>query len=202
LRRELPGLSALQGQRRGLAGYPAIRTADIDRGILLLGQARLVSQEIYDERIQRLKPQAGDVLYSREGERFGMAALVPVSTDLCLGQRMMMFRCNDEYISGYLMWALNSDSVYQQVISDLGGATSPHVNISDVINFAIPRPSTDEQQMIASEITRRTLRLDALVTEALSAITLLQERRAALISAAVTGKIDVRGLVSAELEAA
>lgn len=131
-----------------------------------------------------------------------MAALVPVSTDLCLGQRMMMFRCNDEYISGYLMWALNSDSVYQQVISDLGGATSPHVNISDVINFAIPRPSTDEQQMIASEITRRTLRLDALVTEALSAITLLQERRAALISAAVTGKIDVRGLVSAELEAA
>ena len=45
-------------------------------------------------------------------------------------------------------------------------------------------------------------KLDALVFEAETAITLLQERRSALISAAVTGKIDVRGLVAAKTEAA
>lgn len=182
--------------------YPAIRTADVERGVLLLNQARLVSQEIYDERIQRLRPQAGDVIYSREGERFGLAALVPTGVDLCLGQRMMMFRTTEEYNSGYLMWALNSDSVYQQVISDIGGATSPHVNISDVINFAIPTPPLDEQQAIAFKVLRRTSGIDALVSEAQSAITLLQERRAALISAAVTGKIDVRTAVAREAELA
>ena len=52
------------------------------------------------------------------------------------------------------------------------------------------------------KITGRTTELDALTHEVETAITLLQERRSALISAAVTGKIDVRGLVSAETEAA
>ncbi len=55
--------------------YPAIRTADVDRGRLLLEQARLVSEEVYLERIVRLRPEPGDVLYSREGERFGMGAM-------------------------------------------------------------------------------------------------------------------------------
>jgi len=43
-----------------------------------------------------------------------------------------------------------------------------------------------------------TAKIDALVNEAVQAISLLQERRTALISAAVTGKIDVRGLVEKE----
>jgi type I restriction enzyme, S subunit len=62
------------------------------------------------------------------------------------------------------------------------------------IYFAIP--DIEEQQTIAAFLDRETSKLDTLTTEAKTAITLLQERRTALISAAVTGKIDVRGLVS------
>ena len=50
---------------------------------------------------------------------------------------------------------------------------------------------------IAAFLRTETAKLDALIAEAQSAIDLLQERRTALISAAVTGKIDVRGLVAA-----
>lgn len=173
--------------------YPAIRTADIERGKLLLEKARLVSQEIYVQRIERLRPIANDVLYSREGERFGLAALVPVGVDLCLGQRMMMFRTLPHASSAYLMWALNSDAVYQQVLADLGGATSPHINIGDIINFSIPEPPLEEQRAIAEHIASEVAALDALAEVATTAIALLQERRIALISAAVTGKIDVHG---------
>ncbi|MFG1420993.1 restriction endonuclease subunit S [Roseixanthobacter liquoris] len=182
--------------------FPAVRTADLQRGKLLLHQARLVSHEVYLDRIQRLPPIAGDVLYSREGERFGMAALVPAGVDLCLGQRMMMFRIKATYHSGYVMWALNSEAVFQQVLAKVAGATSPHVNITDIVNFHIPTPPPSEHAKIYDYINEQIIRIDNLTDEAESSITLLQERRAALISAAVTGKIDVRGLVPAVEEAA
>ena len=56
-------------------------------------------------------------------------------------------------------------------------------------------PPLDEQGAIVDHIREVTSSYDQLFLEAQSAITLLQERRAALISAAVTGKIDVRGAV-------
>ncbi len=182
--------------------FPAIRTADLERGVLLLEQARLVSREVYEERIQRLRPISGDILYSREGERFGMAALVPENVDLCLGQRMMMFRTSDGIHSEYVMWLLNSSSVYNQVLEKVGGSTSPHINITDIINFHIPRPPLKEQQQVADRIRNVITCLDNLIAETQRAIGLLNERRSALISAAVTGKIDVRGLVPLEAEEA
>ena len=58
-----------------------------------------------------------------------------------------------------------------------------------------PSPPLTEQKAIAIYLDGETAKLDTLMTEACTAITLLQERRTALISAAVTGQIDVRGLV-------
>jgi type I restriction enzyme S subunit len=60
----------------------------------------------------------------------------------------------------------------------------------------IPVPPLDEQNEIIERIERETAKFDALTAAAEGAIGLLQERRTALISAAVTGKIDVRGSVT------
>ena len=178
--------------------FPAIRTADVEPGRLLLRQTRLVSEEVYLERVQRLEPQADDILYSREGERFGMAALVPPDTRVCLGQRMMMFRPDPSFDPGYLMWALNSSAVYQQVLEGITGPTAPHVNIGLVINFVIPAPHLTEQREISRHIDTTVNRMDDLVARAQDGIELLEERRFALISAAVTGKIDVRNYTPKE----
>jgi type I restriction enzyme S subunit len=72
--------------------YPAIRTADIEPGKLRLETARRVTREQYEIWTSRLVPRSGDILYSREGERYGLAALVPNGSDLCISQRMMVFR--------------------------------------------------------------------------------------------------------------
>lgn len=170
--------------------YPAIRTADVDRGVLLLDQARLVSQEVYDERIQRLEPIEGDVVYSREGERFGMAALVPPNTPLCLGQRMMMLRMTDKFCSAYVMWSLNSDFIYQKVMVEAGGSTSPHVNIGDVINFQILNPPLSEQCEIANYIEQQRVQIESMSSKVSASIEKLAEYRSALITSAVTGQIE------------
>lgn len=57
-------------------------------------------------------------------------------------------------------------------------------------------PPNEEQNAITTFIENETAKIDALVAEAHTAISLFQERRTALISAAVTGQIDVRNLAS------
>ena len=66
----------------------------------------------------------------------------------------------------------------------------------------VPIPPKDEQVAIVAYLNGRLTQFDQLVSEADNAILLLHERRSALISAAVTGKIDVRGHAPAEAEAA
>lgn len=69
-----------------------------------------------------------------------------------------------------------------------------------ILNFQIGIPSIPEQNTISKYLDSETRKIDALVNEAQNAIVLLHERRKALISAAVTGKIDVRKLKEKELE--
>jgi type I restriction enzyme S subunit len=59
-------------------------------------------------------------------------------------------------------------------------------------NIKIPAPALEEQQKIAQFLDHETAKIDTLIEKSNSAIELMQERRTALISAAVTGKIDVR----------
>jgi type I restriction enzyme S subunit len=76
------------------------------------------------------------------------------------------------------------------------------LSLENVREIVLPFPPIAEQQAIARFLDDRSTALLDLVNEAHLAITLLQERRAALISVAVTGKIDVRGLIPSQAEAA
>lgn len=171
--------------------YPSVRTADIKRGAVLLDQAKLVSEAEYRHRIQRLEPKQGDILFTREGERFGLAAMVPVGARLCLGQRMMMFRTNKKVHPEYLMWSLNGMFAYNYLKQDTAGATSPHLNIFNIRNVPIFLPPIDEQKRICSELGAAFEKKERLVQLTKKTIGHLVERRSALITAAVTGQINV-----------
>jgi type I restriction enzyme S subunit len=83
-----------------------------------------------------------------------------------------------------------------------GKSTISHLTAERLRRYRFAFPPLDEQLTIATFLDWETSKIDALTTQAESVIVLMQERRTALISAAVTGKIDVRGLVPAEAEAA
>lgn len=71
-----------------------------------------------------------------------------------------------------------------------------------LLQLELALPPREEQAIIVTHLDRETAKLDTLTAEAESAIALLKERRAALISAAVTGKIDVRDAVDVKEAAA
>jgi type I restriction enzyme S subunit len=73
------------------------------------------------------------------------------------------------------------------------GSTFKRVNVEDIRGIIVPMPPQGEQKIIAEYLIQETEMFDSLLGEAKNTIALLQERRSALISAAVTGKIDVRG---------
>ena len=77
-------------------------------------------------------------------------------------------------------------------------AAQPGLSVEMVSNLQIPFPSKSEQTAIATFLDRETAKIDELIAEQEKLIALLKERRSALISAAVTGKIDVRHLVETE----
>ena len=178
--------------------YPAIRTADIMAGYLDLENCRRVTEPVYDERNFRLIPKAGDIIYSREGERFGIGAPIPEGAKVCLAQRVMLFRAKST--PGYLMWALNSSSTYTQAQQDCIGSTSPHVNVDTIKNFILAWPPENEREEISNFIHQTLDSVESLTAHLTEKLTLLQERRTALISAAVTGKIDVRDWVAPDTQ--
>ena len=173
--------------------YLVIRTADLDQGILKPEQMYRLGQEQYIHRTRRASLKKNDIVYGREGERWGHAALVPESDLYALGQRMMQFRAGEYICPEFFMYQLNSISTYRQGEVDTVGATAPHVNISTIINYQMMVPPLEEQEKISRYLNRVLQDLDALIGESIGAVDILQERRSALISAAVTGKIDLRG---------
>ena len=170
--------------------YLVIRTADQDLGKLRAEENmyRLDENE-YKNRIRRMSLEKDDIVYGREGERWGLACLVPESNRYCLGQRMLQFRCKqDVFLPHFAVWALNSKYVYLQGSVDTFGSTSPHVNISTVRNFSIPVPPTMEQQKIADYICKKTTAVDQEIDCRYSLIEKLINYKKSLIFEVVTGK--------------
>jgi type I restriction enzyme, S subunit len=172
--------------------YPAIRTADITPGVVYLDKTRKVSATDFARWTERLTPAEGDILYSREGERFGIAACVPEGVQLCISQRMMVFRIAPQHCSRFVMWLLNSRPTYGQALQDVTGATAPHVNISTIRNYSLAMPPVDEQREIARHIQLKTASMDETMDRINREIELLREYQARLVADVVTGKLDVR----------
>jgi type I restriction enzyme S subunit len=139
-------------------GRLCVRTTNFRPGRLDLSQRQYVSDETFQARIERLKPEPGDILYSREGGILGIACMIPPGVDLCLGQRMMLFRTSTRYESALLMHWLNSPFVLQRVRELTGGSASPHLNVRDIRALPVPVPPLAEQ----AEIVRRVEALFAL----------------------------------------
>ncbi len=137
------------------SGKLCLRTTNFRRGYLDLSEQNFVSEETFNDRIQRLKPRSGDILYSREGAILGIACIIPDNIELCLGQRMTLLRANDNYLPLFMMHWLNSPFVTNYIKTITGGSASPHVNVGDIKELKIPCVSMDEQKRVVSEIESR-----------------------------------------------
>lgn len=133
--------------------YPCVRSSDIQEGRFDWSTTKYVDEAEYNDRVRRLIPQCGDVVYCREGARLGNAAIIPNGVTLCLGQRMMLFRPAPGIVTAELIWALlHSGPIRQQVQALVGGAASPHLNVRDIKAFSVAVPPYGLQIEFASHV--------------------------------------------------
>ena len=139
--------------------------------------------------------EQGDVLVVQTGD-IGQASVVPSEYAGCNCHALIILApVRQEVMGEWLSWVLNSEYGQQCLLSIQTGALHPHLNCGSVKAVAIPLPKLEEQASILAHLHADLDAIDKLANECSQTAVLLKERRAALISAAVTGKIDVRSLV-------
>ncbi len=114
-------------------------------------------------------------------------------------QRVYMLN-NFREVSGAFLFHFLRENFYKVALEGGAKSTVDSLRRPVFMNFTVCIPPQTEQTRIVKTVENESSKFDALTGEAETAIHLLQERRMALISAAVTGKIDVRGLVAAQPE--
>jgi type I restriction enzyme, S subunit len=156
-----------------------------------------VAVDEYHEIMRRGLPRTGDILFTTEAP-LGNVALVN-REDVALAQRIIRFRMDSRcFFPGFTLYAMMSDHFQVQLQSLSTGSTAEGLKASKLPLLRIVSPPLAEQVAIADYLDRETARIDQLVAKVEAAIERLREYRAALISAAVTGKIDVRGFAQPE----
>ncbi len=156
-------------------------------------QLKTISFEHF-QTVSRSEVLAGDIVIAKIGAQFGKASILPSldKRSLVSGNSLKLSVnhaiCSTEWVHVQLINLKNSGEI--DLLSN--GSAQPALSLGDMNNLPVLVPPLNEQIAITSWLKGETGRLDSLATEATRAITLLKERRTALISAAVTGKIDVR----------
>jgi type I restriction enzyme, S subunit len=127
------------------------------------------------------------VVFSRDAT-IGRCAIT--TKPMAVSQHFIAWICGEMLVPEYLLLRLRS--MEPELESLTTGATVRTIGMPEVRTLVTPLPPIDEQRAIVEHVATLTSQHDALMSEVGRAIFLMQERRSALISAAVTGQIDVR----------
>jgi type I restriction enzyme, S subunit len=185
-------------------GIPLLSVRNVEGGSFnFRDDDSLISEADYAELCRAFVPMAGDVLLAIVGATLGKSAIVQDGLGKFHIQRSLaIFRTTQSVDSAWLHSVFLSDGFQHLLWQHVGYSAQPGIYLGALADFAIPVPPEFEQSQIMAFVGAKQAKFDALVDEAEAGIALLQERRSALISAAVTGKIDVCGLAPASAEAA
>lgn len=144
----------------------------------------------------RARLKEGDLVYSIRGS-IGDCEIVPTELEGSnITQDVARVAISDCNCAAWARWALLSNPIREELASGSLGAAVRGVNIFDLKRVKLPTPPFDEQSAVAAFLDAEAAVFDQLAGECGHAMALLKEHRSALISAAVTGKIDVRRLAS------
>lgn len=151
-----------------------------------------ISEKV-DAQLSRSRLKENDVLVIIAGATTGLASIVqkdvlPANTN----QAVSFIRPVNPKLSYWIVNWLTTEFVQSTIWMGAVQAAQPNLSMEDLGNIPIVVPPESELVLIQESLKGKLATLDNLMIKAESAISIMQERRTALISAAVTGKIDVR----------
>lgn len=171
-------------------GVPVVGTVQVKGVRLDLAGSKTTTTKDFVRAIEgEREPRRGDIIYSRNAS-LGAASYVDTDDDFCMGQDVCLIRSEGED-QLYLTYLLRSPVVTQQVETEKVGATFFRINVEQIRNYTVVRPPPIEQSQIAFHLDRLCDSTAALVTRLAVQVSLLAENRQALITAAVTGELDI-----------
>lgn len=165
-----------------------------------IGDGELIETSQYSidfaahNQLKRSQLQANDIVFAIAGATTGKCAIVqsehlPANTN----QAVAYIRPNECVIPIFLVTWLQNSRLQEAMWDMTSKSAQPNLSMENLGNLPLPIPPKSEQDEIVRHVSKVGGSFLKLISEAERAIALLQERRTALISAAVTGKIDVRG---------
>ncbi|MFC7386947.1 restriction endonuclease subunit S [Sphaerisporangium rhizosphaerae] len=158
------------------------------------------NKELPEDEIPRpdIVVTRGDLIVSRANTRELVGSAAVVEGDfprLMLCDKLYAFSLDERRAdSRFVATALGSRRWRDLIELEATGASHSMLNISqsDIVNLPMPLPPVDEQRRIIAHLDSETAKIDQLIAETERFIELARERRSALVTAAVTGQIDVR----------
>jgi type I restriction enzyme S subunit len=144
--------------------------------------------------------RTGDVIITKDSESphdIAVPAIVsePIPSLVC-GYHLAVLQAFDGLVPSYLFRLLQTVYLRSYFATKAQGVTRFGLSQNAITRCYVPLPPIPEQEEIVAKIERKTVKLDTLVAKYRRELELLAEYRASLISHAVTGKIDVRGLLT------
>ncbi len=179
-------------------GVPFLSAKDLlDDGTLNFADGiKMISEEDYARLSRKVKPRRNDIIYSRIGARLGKARLVHSDERFLVSYSCCVIRLLESRAStDYVCYVLDSELVLIEARLKTQSIGVPDLGLDEIGRFLIPLPPHNEQDAIAHFLDRETDHIRQLIVKVQLGVAQLYEYRTALISAAVTGKIDVRGEV-------
>lgn len=194
------------GIQMGPFGGMLLQLDASDTGYKVYGQENTISgdfrrghrwiTELRYQELTRYSLNDGDLVLTRKGS-LGNARLVDsLPQPGIIDSDTIRIRVDDNIISSRFLAKLLHEAPYvaEQITRQSRGAILPGVNTNTIAHLFVALPNRSEQNRILDALAQEASTFSSIGTSVSRAIDLLQERRTALISAAVTGKIDVREL--------
>ena len=172
-------------------GVPCLRSLNVRPGWLEASDLVYISPES-NALLAKSMLLAGDLVCVRTGQP-GTTAVVDGRFDRANCIDLIIIRRSSRYDSHFLAYVANSELAVMQFKQGAEGAIQQHFNVETAKNLIVPVPPIDEQRRLVAVLRARTAEIDALTGKLREHVARLREFRTALIAAAVTGQIDVRG---------
>ncbi|MDP2521419.1 restriction endonuclease subunit S [Neptunomonas phycophila] len=172
-------------------GVPFLRVTDIQSEEVDLGRIKFIPKNEHEVLIQRCKPEKGDLLLSKNGT-IGVPKVIDWDWEFSIFVSLCLIKFNHRLNSEYAYFYFMTHQIHEQIFGMIKQSTVINLHLDKIQDFYFSVPPIDEQECIVENLRDRLKTFDDLISKANKSISLSKERRTALISAAVTGKIDVR----------
>ena len=180
-------------------GVPFVSAESVSKGFVDFDKIwGFISPEDHARYSKRYSPKRGDILMVKLGATTGVTAIVDTDKEFNVWVPLAAIRLQPDIEPRFVLHVLRSDNLRRAYENTWTYGTQQTLGLQTISNLRVPLPPKQEREEIAKYIDSIVPAFESLIAEAQRAIDLLQERRTALISAAVTGQIDVRPLLKKE----